>query len=482
MNYLEKFKSIYENYSWCWLDTDYLVDTHMIANAVVYLNEVFSHKSYELNSKKQTFHNREIYKYLKNNKQDKDIAFSSIKNFSGNVIVQAGLHPVSEVSNPIECTRTHFIDKFLSDDIVLEKMRNGTMTLFLYQGWEAEDFTNSKLSYPTKFDKYNSLYEMFKSVLDDYQLPKKSIVIISSNLYGNDVKEDYGVNIIYDNCMEMNSFIGRASSSDERYKMDYDYSVDEYLENVKTSNKVICRMSRTKDSQRDFMLYYIYRLKWLDKSLIEHKFFNNDNLENNSLYDLAKEFCMKNDELKYLAKYFDKVQDTKILDKINKDLPFTASDIEKHKSFVPQTIHSNLPIPYDVYKKTIFSWVSTSLPDRKDMIFLNQSTFNPILHYHPILWLSYPNTTKYFKKCGYKSYDWLFESESKIDNSEFFHERFVYNIHEIYKIMNMSKDELYNKLKDNKDVLVHNRNLLLECKSIERIITKLYGVLNETKI
>ena len=69
MNYLEKFKSIYENYSWCWLDTDYLVDTHMIANAVVYLNEVFSHKSYELNSKKQTFHNREIYKYLKNNKQ-----------------------------------------------------------------------------------------------------------------------------------------------------------------------------------------------------------------------------------------------------------------------------------------------------------------------------------------------------------------------------------------------------------------------------
>jgi hypothetical protein len=48
--------------------------------------------------------------------------------------------------------------------------------------------------------------------------------------------------------------------------------------------------------------------------------------------------------------------------------------------------------------------------------------------------------------------------------------------------MNMSKDELYNKLKDNKDVLVHNRNLLLECKSIERIITKLYGVLNETKI
>ena len=68
MNYLEKFKSIYENYSWCWLDTEYLVDTHLIANAVVYLNEVFSHKSYELNSKKQTFHIKNyIYQTLLDN-------------------------------------------------------------------------------------------------------------------------------------------------------------------------------------------------------------------------------------------------------------------------------------------------------------------------------------------------------------------------------------------------------------------------------
>ena len=32
----------------------------------------------------------------------------------------------------------------------------------------------------------------------------------------------------------------------------------------------------------------------------------------------------------------------------------------------------------------------------------------------------------------------------------------------------MSRDELYNKLNDNKDTLVHNRNLLLECKSIRK--------------
>ena len=41
----------------------------------------------------------------------------------------------------------------------------------------------------------------------------------------------------------------------------------------------------------------------------------------------------------------------------------------KTPKFKPDTIHSNLPIPYDVYNKSVFSWVSTSLPDRTDMVF-----------------------------------------------------------------------------------------------------------------
>jgi hypothetical protein len=48
------------------------------------------------------------------------------------------------------------------------------------------------------------------------------------------------------------------------------------------------------------------------------------------------------------------------------------------------------------------------------------------------------------------------------------------NIQDIVNVMNMSDDELYNRLKDNKDTLQHNRDLLFECKSIERIITKFY--------
>ena len=48
--------------------------------------------------------------------------------------------------------------------------------------------------------------------------------------------------------------------------------------------------------------------------------------------------------------------------------------------------------------------------------------------------------------------------------------------------MNMDKKSLIDLMWDNREILQHNRNLLLECKSIERILTKLYEILNETEI
>ena len=93
-----------------------------------------------------------------------------------------------------------------------------------------------------------------------------------------------------------------------------------------------------------------------------------------------------------------------------------------------------------------------------------------------------PRTVEYFKRYGYKSYDWLFESEDKADKAEIFSHRLLHNLHDINKVMNMSNDELYNRIKDNKDTLVHNRNLLIRCKSIDRIVTQIYEMIYETEI
>ena len=128
----------------------------------------------------------------------------------------------------------------------------------------------------------------------------------------------------------------------------------------------------------------------------------------------------------------------------------------------------------------MFSWVSPSLPDKKNYIFINQSTFSPILHYHPILWLGHTHLIKYFKKYGFKSYDWLFDESYDELTSDL--EKFKINAKQIDKVMNMDKDYLIDLMWDNRDTLQHNRDLFIECKSIERIITKLHGIINETTI
>ena len=65
-----------------------------------------------------------------------------------------------------------------------------------------------------------------------------SIIVLNSNLYGKDIKKDYGINVIYDNILEVNSMFRGISKDDDRYTLDYDYSVDEYLENI--SDKLVC--------------------------------------------------------------------------------------------------------------------------------------------------------------------------------------------------------------------------------------------------
>ena len=481
MNYLDKIKRIHSDWLMSNIKTDFYSGDSLIANGNRYLTEMFSSKTFIVNSKNNHFHNSDMVKYLSLNEYDNDYPYEKLLHTNKKVIVQIGLHPISESSLPLGDTKTLFFDKLLSNKDVVKKMQRKELILLLYQGWEAEDFTNQNKTVSI-IDTYENHYEMFKDVLNQYNLPKSSIIVLNSNLYGKDIKKDYGINVIYDNILEVNSMFRGISKDDDRYTLDYDYSVDEYLENIKNGSKYICRLSRTKHLQRDWMLYSIFKNNWDTNSIIEHKFFKKNHiLKDYGLHNNSIDFCKKIPELNYLVKFFENI-DTKLVDRIKNSMPVVGSDYEKQTNFKPSTIHSNLPIPFDVYKKSIFSWVSTSLPDRPDTMFLNQSTFNPILYYHPILWFGYQNTTKYFKKCGYESYDWLFENEDKIDNFEFAHERFIYNLHTLNQVMSMSRDELYNKINDNKDTLVHNRNLLLECRSLERILTQIYEMIYETEI
>ena len=474
MTYIEKAKYIMDNYNFCTYQKPIRYNGMNVADPSTYFWRLFTPEFYKIPDTNKTFHNSDYVKFLSEYEYKDEFSIETCLQGDKKIILQMDLHPCTENNKPFEVIKNKFFDFMLGKNYILKNMQSGKMTMFLYQGWEAENYTISH--WPD--DKYKTFLDMIESVLQQYNLPYSSIVILNSNVRLHNYK--HKVNVIYDNAMEMNSFKRGVSAHGDEFginQKDFDetFTIDEYLKTIRTNTKRLLRLSRTPHELRDKMLYFTHLYNFQDKSLFEHRYFNIVNvLKNSQFFHLTKEFCEEN-------KFYDLVDnfdlnkiDENLLNNIDKQKPFIASPYENKEGYHKFHHHSNSPIPFDVYRETIFSWVSTSLPDQEDKVFLNQSTFNPILHYHPIIWNGQKHTVKWFKHFGFKSYEWLFENETRADNEEHIFNRFVLNMQDIIRVMNMSDDELYNKIKDNKDTLQHNKDLLFECKSIERIITKFY--------
>lgn len=472
MTYIDKVKHIIDNYNFCTYQEHIQYNGIEIAGASTYFWRLFTQEFYHISNTNTIFHNKQLFNFLRNYNYKDEFSLENALKDNKKIILQMDLHPATDSKTPFELIKSKFFDYMLGKKEIIENMKSGRMVMFLYQGWEAENYTTTH--WPD--DKYKTFYHMIEDVLQQYGLSYNSIIIVNSNvkLYNHKHK----VNVIYDNAMEMNSFKRGVSGTEYGIKIkDFDetYRVDDYLDRIKNSKYRLLRLSRTPHQLRDKMLYFIYKLGLQYNSTLEHRYYDKNNvLGDVNFFNEAIEYCKKNN-LTELSDFFDYDKiDINILNNIDNDIPLIGSLYEQKEGYHKLHLHPNSPIPFDVYRNTVFTWASTSLPDQEDKVFLNQSTFNPILNYHPVIWHGQKHTTKWFKHFGYKSYEWLFENESKTDNAETIVERFILNIQDIIRVMNMSDDELYNRIKDNKDTLQHNRDLLFECKSIERIITKFY--------
>ena len=440
------------------------------------LNSQF-YKIQGVRSKRNYFHDLEFIKFLRNYKEVIQVPFEDAMKSDKKVILEMEMHACTESPRPLESIKEKFFDDLFQDKNILEKMRNGTFFIFLYYGYEADDFSKRLFEH----DKFNSHYEMFETVLTEYDLPSNSLIILSSNLNGYSYLENYSfknkfVNVIYDNATEFQAFkhIPRGGFQD--------YTFDEYIENIKKADKKLLRISRTTHPYRDCMLYFLAQNNYIDDSLIDHTFFQSDYI--NEFYRGKTEWIksqtrINNNEITNGSDILEieGLKDDEIIENIQKQVPFIASKYER-KYGVREGAHPpNEAIPFDVYKKTFFSWVSTSASDQITKTFINMSTFNPVLHFHPLVWFGEPKTIQRFKEYGYKSYDWLVDES--YDAETHMLKKWNMNIQQIHKIMKTPTETLINLIIENRDVLEHNQNLLYKCESINRMLTKFYGIINE---
>ena len=472
MRYLDNVKYLLNNFIFSSYREEFkYTATHgtdfLISKDNFYISDLLKYESYHITNTDKKYHNLEFIKLLKSigncNYMDFDNAILQDKP----IILQMELHPGDHGFD--EMIKYYFRKLFL-DKRVLNGMVSGKIKLILYFGFEADSFSSNEFH---SIGTHTNYYQMFDTVFSEYSLPKNSIIILSSNSLGDVQEAEYYKNkniklgTIFANMYERNTFVHTKGD------INFDYTFDEHLENINNSKNRVVRVSRTQHYTRDVMLYYLYKSKNEYDTIIEQNKFYDDILFLKKL-DKAKEISNK---LGYdIGRYFNYTPSD--ISKLKSKLPYIASEYEKINPFDKNAIYSNETIPHDIYYNSICSWVSTSIPDRSTQVFLNSSTFNPMLYYHPLIFHGNPNTKKELNRWGYKSYD-FFTNTDDLDYMDDDIERLVHSINTIDRIYNTSKNQLIQMIADSRDVLEYNRNLLFECKSIEHTLTKLYDLLNE---
>lgn len=468
--YIKSSKYIIDNFNITTINKTFEDPNGPIMDPNAFLQPLFNSEWFKVEGTDSFyFHNKKYLDWLREYKEESnEIDFeSALEDKQKRILLCFGMHPRAE-KDFISNYKKYFFDELFKDEIILTGVRKGRIVLFLFFGWEADNF------HVKHGDYYRGNYtEVFLRVIDEYCLPSNSIIILSSNLMGNqqykDAFDDYNdpryanLKVIYDNIIESATF------KSVKGKVDVDYTFDDYIKSVKDTKTPLLRLNRTHLVSRDIMLWYLYKSNNVDKCIIEHSLFSKTKTDLYFHLNQCVNFC-KIMGFNHLIKYFE--PDDSLYKKIINDLPFIGSDVEKNGELPMGDIHSNETIPHDVYKKTIFSWVSTSLANRDDQVFINQSTFNPMLYYHPIIYCGNYKTAYYLKSKGFMGYG-FFSDEEMIDYQQPESARLVTSINDIDKLLKMSRNELIKLIVDNRHIMEHNRNLLLQCNSIERIIIEL---------
>lgn len=507
LDYLSVVRKMIDDVIWTTLDEIYESDGGNLVQSTHWFDELFDPGIYSIEGTNSSFHNPKLVKFLDNYTETTrlpyDEAISTAKDGGKQILLQMALHPRG--SDPSKIKKDFFDKFFLEHPEIIPMMREGKLVLLLFFGWEADNF-----QYNTRDSREdNTYYHMFDRVFFETGIPRESIIILSSNkkgyeqerqFYGEDLQGGEYTRVIYESAFESSTF------RYQKGEWNPEYTFDEYIENIEQEGvKKLLRINRTQLGCRDFMLYWLENTKYINECIVEHRLgdkkfaIEGPNMFHTELStNMGDDTPQTNDyfSLKYYLKkcYRGAMNlnynhllpslnfDENIINKIIKTSPYIASENERLSDFrnlkLGESRYSNETIPVDVYYNSIFSWVSTSLTDRRDQVFINASTFNPILHYHPIIFNSNTKHNESMTNDGYKSYDWFTEPEM-VDLIQNPQSRMVLNLNEIDRLMRTPTDQIIGIIKDNRESLEHNRKLLFECKSIENIIKKLYVIINE---
>jgi hypothetical protein len=120
-----------------------------------------------------------------------------------------------------------------------------------------------------------------------------------------------------------------------------------------------------------------------------------------------------------------------------------------------------------MYEDTYFSLVSETIffhkyRDWEDSCFLSEKIFKAILFKHPFVLIATPNTLKYLKGLGYKTYSPVIDES--YDSIEDNYLRMIAILKEVNRLCKLEGEALEDFLKYCRVIAEHNHNVLVNKK------------------
>lgn len=234
--------------------------------------------------------------------------------------------------------------------------------------------------------------------------------------------------------------------------------------------------SKLRDFNPDFVNEFDFKYKVLcynrrphaHRKILVYNIIHNEVLRTNTLFSLGYNNLYNNQmNERVIAGYTENLEEA---EKIFTYFTNLAKDIgfDSEINLGSDSIGKSFKI--EDYKKTFVSLVTETLAS-KDVLFFSEKTYKPIVAQHPFIILGNPNSLKYLKSIGFKTFDkWWDESYDEEIN---FKKRFDKILKIVTDICNMSYDELYLIREQMNSVCMHNYKHYFKSTGVTEELKKL---------
>lgn len=347
---------------------------------------------------------------------------------------------------PIDLQRHDFLDEIVEDglcipDDVLNYIRLGKASVVIWSLTEGFPF----------HDRWAIAIDRWAKKLGI----QGRVFFMSCNLISENLRQKYLADNIIDDtfkCLPWDYFGAWP------WFVDLDKAFDNTF-NVAYRDLAIKKIN-DKKSRNLYFLNYNRRPHWhrvlLACTIISSPFSNKGNVSLGARIQTFRQFLSSilhpliNRPFKYKDSFYDYIL---LKHKHDQPIVFDGSDLD-----------INLAMDFDdiAHFNTYFSIV-TETWTHYDTVFFSEKIYKPVYGFQPFILWGNPNSLKYFRKLGYKTFSkWIDESyDDEVDEIR----RFDKIIREVERLSNISKDEWNDMLVDMIPVLEHNYNRLMLCNT-----------------